>query len=200
MVLFALAAPAAASAQSGSGLEIFFVPNSTRAMTVAVTTSALQASATSYDFGPVLVGSAAVTNSSLTVTNAGNIASTLALEVSAQATDLGLSPGGQPLNQHWTAAATTSTAAGLDRFVLYAVFQSSKPANAQYADAGHQVLPAAVCASPTRFKGGQTGLRVPANPAEGNKVGLWFNLFAPLQSSNIKGKRFTVTVTVGGCD
>lgn len=199
LALSLLSAAPGAHAQLSGGLDIFFVPDSTRAVTVAFTTGGVQLSTFSYDFGPVLVASAAVATSSLTVTNTGSIASTLAVEVSSQATDLGLNPQGQPLNQHWVTA-STDTVAGVDRFVLFAVFQSSKPDNASFADAQHHVPPAATCAGATRFKGGQSGLRLPANPADGNSAGLWFNLFTPTRSSNVKDKRFSVTVTIGGCD
>jgi len=187
-------------AQSSSGsVEIFFVPNSTRAISVSMATSPV------YDFGPILVGSAAVANLPIVVKNQGNVATTLALQVSNQATDLGTRPDGSLLNQHWTLA--TSTPTGTDTFALFAVFQSStsKPGNMSFTTPEHVVKDAPQCATATRYKqvgGSGTGVRLPAAdlPVGTDTVGVWLNLYPPTRSSNLKPKRFTVTVTTGGCD
>lgn len=181
------------------GVEIVFSPNVFRAVTVA-----LQGPSTFYSFGNILVGSAAVANLPIVVQNDGTVGTTLALTVSNQAADLGLGPTGQPLNQHWTLS--TSTSPGVDSFAVFGVFQSTAPGNGQYADPKHWVKNAARCANDQTdgplFAGGQSGVRVPAAdlPAGTDIVNLWLNLYPPTRSSNLKQKKFTVTVATGGCD
>jgi hypothetical protein len=198
LALAGLAVPAVA--QSSQGVDIAFTPQFSRAVTVTLTGS-------SYDFGIIQIGSAAVANAPIVVTTGGAVATSLSVVVSSPAVDLGQYPGGAPMNMHW--ALSTSTFTGVDTFALFAVFQSTKPINGQYADVVHRVPDAAAtpqeqCASNfgnsspvERFRGGQSGVRVPAGSGA---VNLWLNLYPPTRSSNLKSKQFQVTVATGGCD
>jgi hypothetical protein len=181
-------------------MQIFFVPNSTRSVSISISTNVLNPSTTFYNFGGILVGSAAVSHLSIVVTNTGNMGVTLGLQVSSTAVDMGVTA---PIKD-WTLS--TSTFTGVDTFALFAVFQSAAPGNGQYADLNHWVNfnsgnnfnnpGAATLASATQYAGTGSGYLVPAASTPGaNPVNLWLNLFAPTISSNLHPKQFTVTLT-----
>lgn len=197
LALLALAAGRPATAQT---LQIYFTPNSARA--ISLSTGTLYAGATYYNFGAILVGSAAVSNQPLIVSSTGTMATTLALQVSSTAADLGTYPAGplagQPTNQPWTISA--SSVPGNNTFVLFAAFQSTQPVNGALALPSdlvgfNPILASSSTAGGGNFQGAnQNGVLVPAVPGE-NTVDLWFNLYVPQISSNLYPKQFNVTVT-----
>jgi len=199
LLLATLALAARAGDVSAQTVDIAFKPDFSRSVSLTMNVVG------DYDFGTVIVGSSTVANSSISVTNDGAVAASLSIVADAAAIDLGLYPDLTPMNQNWTLSSSTSP--GVDTFALFAVFQSTKPGNGQYADEAHRVASTVRCASDypsatpvERYRGGQSGVRVPAGAAAASNVGLWLNLFAPTRSSNLKQKQFNVIVVTGACD
>ena len=152
-------------------------------------TKSISVSTGAVDFGSIALGTRAaaanVSGSSVTVTNIGNIVTTLGLRVSTA-------------DGTWTdVAGTTSLVSVMDQYNLRALFNgNTAPAAGAF---GAAVVTndiragAAVLASGSVYAGAETGLNVP--PSGPTTRGLWFRWDMPDFSSVDTQRQVTVEVS-----
>lgn len=144
-------------------------------ISVTVTIQNLSVSATGpIAFGTVVAGSQTVSTSASTVTNDGNVAETLSLNLT--------NPGS------WTAV---QAAPGAEEYALLAKFNGTAPAAGSFTYADHALSTSSAASSATRFAGDETGVTVGVSATRS----LWFRFNAPTSTAVTTEQTITVTVT-----
>ena len=128
----------------------------------------------SFDFGEISLGSGAVSSSSATVINTGNLNATYRIKLST--------PTG------WNAG----TAPDMDQFVFYAMFNSAAPSAGAFGDEDILSTTTVSCDA-TVFAGDVTGVNIPP----GEKRGMWAYFKAPPATTVETQQGIIVTITPG---
>lgn len=152
----------ATSASAGSSADIN--------VTVTVRMLSVSVDSNAWALGVVNAGEKKVATSAITITNDGNAAEDFTLKGANSA--------------NWT----LDTAAGANKFALYARMQTAQPAEADFG-AGDQLTTSSVAADGTKFGGG--GYDVAASGTQK----LWMRFDVPTSSTSAAQQ--TITVTVG---
>ena len=149
-------------------------------------TKSLSVNTTFYDFGGLPASSAAVSASSITVTNNSSV---LIETYTIQGANAVSQSGGVD----WTLAASTST----DQFALAAQFSNSTPANTTAAFTSDDMTSSPVTCSATVFGDGTVGESGSAvDPVTTPDRGLWFRLRTPSVVSDSSAHKITVVLAV----
>jgi hypothetical protein len=151
------------------------LPSNIATSQAQVTELGVEIDITNYDFGVLQVGISTITTSSATVTNTGNT------------------------NATWLIKATTNTVgtpwqlsdhAGIDKFVLWTVFNSVRPTDNDFGDEDKLSYNYQVCTS-TCFAADQTGVAVTPKTSRL----LWWKLQMPLVSNTTVQQEIKIEIT-----
>ncbi len=162
-----------AFASTGNPLEatITVTPTATVNLSLGVTT---------YAFGSVPLSSAAVSVSSLSIINIGQVNVTLDAKIPSD-----------PAN--WISDTSTGTA---DHFVLWVATSTTQPAFTQFSAGTHRLN--ATGGATTQLAGLGGGTPILTTSGAGNEADVWFRLDTPSSVSTMAGQTITVRFTGTG--